>query len=209
MAARACNTERPLVARPGENSGRCVPTPGGSTRQLGGRGRKGNASAVAASRGRTARKPRSRLAGRARPGRGWTRDAAVEIDGKRQGSKPGARDPRSGAGLRLDSGDGGVLPGSYLVAVLATKRGRARRGRFRSAAASAAAKGGAAEREVSALRGRTSTTATDGDDPRTGGSRVVPLSAKMAGVQPMGRVRPQASASPYRQQPQKRFSVRF
>ena len=69
--------------------------------------------------------------------------------------------------------------------------------------------GGAAEREVSALRGRTSTTATDGDDPRTGGSRVVPLSAKMAGVQPMGRVRPQASASPYRQQPQKRFSVRF
>ena len=46
-------------------------------------------------------------------------------------------------------------------------------------------------------------------DPRTGGSRVGPLSAKMAGVQPMGRVRPQASASRYRQQPQKRFSVRF
>ena len=46
-------------------------------------------------------------------------------------------------------------------------------------------------------------------DPRTGGSRVGPLSAKMARVQPMGRVRPQASASPYRQQPQKRFSVRF
>ena len=80
---------------------------------------------------------------------------------------------------------------------------------FRSAAASDAGEGGAAEREVSALRGRTSTTATDGGDPRTGGSRVVPLSAKMAGVQPMGRVRPQASASPYRQQPQKRFSVRF
>ena len=94
-----------------------------------------------------------------------------------------------------------------LVAVLATKRGRARRGRFQKRGR--LGRGGAAEREVSALRGRTSTTATDGDDPRTGGSRVVPLSAKMAGVQPMGRVRPQASASPYRQQPQKRFSVRF
>ena len=59
-------------------------------------------------------KPRSRLAGRARPGRGWTRDAAVEIDGERRGSKPRAHDPRSGAGLRLDSGGGGVLPGSII-----------------------------------------------------------------------------------------------
>lgn len=35
------------------------------------------------------------------------------------------------------------------------------------------------------------------------------LFGRRAGVQSMGRVRPQASAWPYRQQPQKRFSVRF
>lgn len=35
------------------------------------------------------------------------------------------------------------------------------------------------------------------------------LFGRRAGVQPMGRVRLQAPASPYRQQPQKRFCVRF
>ena len=49
----------------------------------------------------------------------------------------------------------------YLVAVLATKRGRARRGRFQKRGRLGTPRGGAAEREVSALRGRTSTTATD------------------------------------------------
>ena len=164
----------------------------------------------------------------------------------------------------------GRAPGSAstavaAVAVLATNlppagpaRPRHRARRPRKAASLGRREGGApahgrdaAEREVSALRGRTSTTATDGDeaagrgrdaaravrdgrrrprDPRRSGplrtrnpgdSRVVPLSPKMvgsmavpeprpgAGGQSMGRVRPQASASPYRQQPQKPFSVRF
>ena len=41
IAARACNTERPLVARPGENSGRCVPTPGGLDSPAWGSGEEG------------------------------------------------------------------------------------------------------------------------------------------------------------------------
>ena len=54
-------------------------------------------------------------------------------------------------------------------------------------------------------------------DPRTGefitdeagGGAASNSPAPRAGIQSMGRVRPQASASPYRQQPQKRCCVRF
>ena len=63
-------------------------------------------------------------------GRATRRWKAMGSDGVRS---PELTTHGSGAGLRLDSGGGGVLPGLYLVAVLATKRDRARRGRFSEA----------------------------------------------------------------------------